>query len=150
MSKISDNNLVSIPLSSLKAGQRLEKRTAADGSVIYIAQGIGSVVSDGKVYVEAQTTFTDDTSTNVTIDRLAANRQYVYTQPLTRLIITAVDDNTLESEIRFTAGQNFRITLPNSVGIINQVTFTPGISYVVVIKNNLVVMSDYTTGDPEQ
>lgn len=147
MSKISDNNLVSIPLSSLKAGQRLEKRTAADGSVIYIAQGIGSVVSDGKVYVEAQTTFTDDTSTEVTIPSLLANRRYVYTQPLTSLTIEEVTDSPLESEIKFTAGADPVVTLPATVGLVNQIQFVAGARYIICIKNNVAVITNYSVGE---
>lgn len=147
MSEISDNNLIPIPLSNLKAGQRLEKRTAADGSTIYIAQGIGSFVSGGKVFVEAQTTFTDDTSTEVTLPLMAANRRYVYTQPLTRLDIEAIADSSLESEVRFIAGTNVVVTLPATVGLVNQMQFVAGLRYIICVKDNTAVITTYSVGE---
>lgn len=147
MSEINENNLIPVTLSNLKAGQRIEKRTAADGSIFYVVQGVGSFVSGGKVFVEAQTTFTDETSTTVTLDVMAANRRYVYTQPLTSLTVTAVEISTLESEIRFTAGTTITVELPSALGLIAPPIFTSGSSYIISVKDNVAVIANYTPGE---
>lgn len=147
MNNVNENNLIPVSVADLKAGQRLEKHTAADGSIFYVAQGVGSFVSGGKVFVEAQTTFTDDTSTSVVIDTLLANRRYVYTQPLTSLIVNHIETSNLESAIEFTAGENIQVMLPASLRMINSEEFNQGNSYYIAIRNNIAVMASYVDGE---
>lgn len=143
--EINENNLIPVTLSDLKAGQRVEKRTAADGSVFYVVHGVGSFVSGGKVFVEAQTTFTDDTSTTATI-RMKANRVYKFTQPLTRLVIESVENSVLESEILFTAGAGIRVTTSTAIGDVAMPVFTEGKSYFLSVKHGIIVGAEYTPG----
>lgn len=146
MSDINENNLTPITQIDLKAGQRLIKRTAADGSVIFIAGGVGSFVAGGKVFVEAQTSFTDNTSTTATID-IAANRRYVFTQPLTSLTIQSVEDGALESEVQFATGSSIQVVLPASLAIVTEENFQPNKHYIISIKNNIAAIASYTPGE---
>lgn len=145
MSEINENNLIPVTLSDLKAGQRVEKRTAADGSVFYVVHGVGSFVSGGKVFVEAQTTFTDDSSTTATV-QVKANRVYKFTQPLTQLNIESVENSVLESEILFTAGGSISVAVPSSVGVLVMPTFAENKSYCISVKHGIIVGAEYTPG----
>ena len=148
MSEINENNLIPVTLSDLKAGQRLEKHTASDGSVFYVVQGVGSFVSGGKVFVEAQTTIVDDTSTEPVIDILKANRRYVFTQPIKSLFISAVDNSTLESDIEFTVGDTDAVVqLPASLKMVNRAAFKRNESYIISVKNNIAVMAGYVSSE---
>lgn len=146
MSNINENNYTPVNQADLKAGQRLIKRTAADGSVIYLAGGVGSFVAGGKVFVEAQTSFTDDTSTEVVMS-VAGNRSYRYTQPLTSLTIESVENSPLESEIIFTAGDTITASIPASVGVVGILTILAYKSYVLSIKNNILTVAEYIPGE---
>lgn len=150
MSDINENNLIQVDAASLKAGQRLEKHTASDGSVFYVVQGVGSFVSGGKVFVEAQTTIVDDTRTEPVIDILKANRRYVFTQPITSLFISAVEDSALESDIEFTVGDtDANVTFPDTLKFINRAAFRRNESCVISVKNNLAVMAGFATSEQE-
>ena len=143
MSEINENNLIPVTLSDLKAGQRIEKRTAADGSVFYVVHGVGSFVAGGKVFVEAQTTFTDDTSTTATV-QMKANRVYKFTKPLTQLIIESVEDSVLESEVIFTAGSSIKVTVPESVAFVSTPSLVNNKRHILSIKNNTAVLVSYS------
>ena len=148
MSNINENNLIPVNTADLKAGQRLEKHTAEDGSVFYVVQGVGSFVSGGKVYVEAQTTIVDDTSTEPVIDILKANRRYVFTQPITSLFVSAVEDSNLESVIEFTVGDTDAVVqLPASLKMVNRAAFKRNESYIISVKNNIAVMAGYVPSE---
>ena len=148
MSEISENNLIPVALSDLKKGQRIAKRTAADGSVFFVVQGVGSFVSGGKVFVEAQTTIMDDTSTEPLIDILKANRRYVFTQPITQLTVNAIEDSSLESMIEFTVGNlDAVVQLPASLKMVNRAAFKRNESYIISVKNSIAVMAGYVPGE---
>lgn len=148
MSEINENNLIPVNATALKAGQRLEKHTASDGSVFYVVQGVGSFVSGGKVFVEAQTTITDNTSTEPVIDILKANRRYVFTQPITSLFVSAVEDSNLESVIEFTVGESdANVQLPASLKMVNRAAFKRNESYIISVKNNIAVMAGYVPSE---
>lgn len=145
MSNINENNYTPVTQSDLKAGQRLIKRTAADGSVIYLAGGVGSFVAGGKVFVEAQTSFTDYTSTEVVMS-VEGNRSYRYTQPLTSLTVEYIENSPLESEIIFTTGDEITASIPASVGVVGILTILANKSYVLSIKNNILTAAEYIPG----
>ena len=148
MSNINENNLIPVNPADLKPGQRLEKHTASDGSVFYVVQGVGSFVSGGKVFVEAQTTITDDTSTDAAIDILKANRRYVFTQPITSLSVNAIEDSNLESVIEFTVGESdANVQLPASLKMVNRASFKRNESYIISVKNNIAVMAGYVPSE---
>jgi hypothetical protein len=150
MSNINENNLIPVNPADLKTGQRLEKHTASDGSVFYVVQGVGSFVAGGKVFVEAQTTIVDDTSTEPVIDILKANRRYVFTQPITSLFVGAVENSTLESDIEFTVGDtDANVRFPASLKMVNSTAFKRNESYIISIKNNRAVMAGYAAGEQE-
>lgn len=145
MSNINENNLIPISVNSLKPGQRLEKYTAADGSVFFVTQGVGAFTSGGKVYVEAQTSFIDDTSTEVVMS-VKGNRSYKYTQPLASIAIESIENSPLESEIIFTTGNTFTASVPASIGVVGILTLLANKSYVLSIKNNILTAAEYTPG----
>ena len=148
MSNINENNLIPVNTADLKPGQRLEKHTASDGSVFYVVQGVGSFVSGGKVFVEAQTTIMDDTSTSPVIPVLKANRRYVFTQPLTSLFVSAVEDSNLESVIEFTVGDSDAVVqLPASLKMVNLAAFKKRESYIICVKSNIAVMAGYVPSE---
>lgn len=99
-------------------------------------------IADG---VAAQEIITDDTSTAVNIINLARNTRYVYTQPITSVNISAVEDSNFESEIQFTtADVGISLNVPDTLRFIGSRYIAGfGYKYIINIKNNIAVVARY-------
>ena len=142
---INSNNIIDVVDMSLATGQRAIMISTADGNIV-IPVGVGSFVAGGKVYVEAQKTVTD-IATEVT-RAVEDNTRYVYEYPLTALNITAVPQTNLESEVVFTAGAGFSLSMPADVNTIGELLsgdepFVQGKRYVIAMKNNEAIAYSY-------
>lgn len=82
-----------------------------------------------------QKVVTDTSNTTATVS-VSENTRYVYTQPLTSLTISSVEDSLLESEIDFTTGTSFSFTAtPLTTKWIDMApTWLPNTHYVISIK----------------
>ena len=89
-----------------------------------------------------QQVITDNTSTVATIS-MAANTRYVFTQPLTSLTISSVEDSNFESEVQFTTGTSITVNLPDTLKFVGYVGFEPEMNFIVNVKNNIAVVADY-------
>lgn len=143
---INSNNIVDVADITLAAGQRAIMISTADGNIV-IPVGVGSFVAGGKVFVEAQETVSDSSSTTVA-KAIEDNKRYVYTAPLATLDITAVPQTNLESEVVFTAGAGFSLSMPADVNTIGELLsgdepFVQGKRYVIALKNNEAIAYSY-------
>lgn len=96
--------------------------------------------------VAAQAVITDDTSTAISLDLLAKNTRYVYTNPITSIYVHNVENSNFESEIQCTlaAAPGFTVaTFPDNLMFIGGKTFVPGNNYIINIKNNIAVVVSY-------
>lgn len=142
---INSNNIVDVADITLAAGQRAIMISTSDGNIV-VPVGVGSFVAGGKVYVEAQKTVSDhSTSASSAIDD---NTRYVYTNPLTQLNISAIPQTNLESEVVFTAGADFSLSMPADINTIGALLagdepFVQGKRYVIALKNNEAIAYSY-------
>ena len=88
---------------------------------------------------------TDSASTDVTLS-LFGGTHYSFTQPLVGLTISSVENSHYESEIVFTGGSTFNIAWPLSLDVIDDPAFESNTSYVINIRDNMMVASEYTPG----
>lgn len=78
---------------------------------------------------------------------VTGGKRYKFTQPLTTLTVSSVENSANESEIIFTAGTGFDIALPESIDTIpEEPSFEDGKSYVINICNNMAVCAAYKPG----
>ena len=143
---INSNNIVDVADITLAAGQRAIMISTAEGNIV-IPVGVGSFVAGGKVFVEAQETVSDSSSTTVA-KAIEDNKRYVYTAPLATLDITAIPQTNLESEVVFTAGAGFSLSMPADVNTIGELLsgdepFVQGKRYVIAMKNNEAIAYSY-------
>jgi hypothetical protein len=136
---INQNNVIDVDDASLAAGQRAIMIETANGNVV-IPVGVGSFVAGGKVFVEAQSTITDENGTTVTIDLVKAHTRYELTNPVQTLTVSAIEDSNFESEIQFTAGASITVKLPADAKFIGNALFLPNTEYIIVIKNSTIVV----------
>lgn len=88
----------------------------------------------------------NSSSTTATLT-VAAGLRYVFNQPLTSLVVSKVENYAYESEIKFTAGTGFVISLPATLNTIpEEPSFEAGKSYIINIRNNCAVCAAYTPG----
>lgn len=87
----------------------------------------------------------DRTSTSATIT-VSAGCRYVFTQPLTSLTVSGVENYAFESELQFTAGDGATVSFPDTLGWMGEPSFAVGKSYIINIRNNIAVCSAYTPG----
>lgn len=144
---INSSNIIDVVDMSLATGQRAIMISTADGNIV-IPVGVGSFVAGGKIYVEAQETVSDSSSTTVVAKAIEDNKRYVYTAPLATLDITAVPQTNLESEVVFTAGAGFSLSMPADVNTIGELLsgdepFVQGKRYVIAMKNNEAIAYSY-------
>ena len=85
---------------------------------------------------------TDAISTFAVID-VYSNTRYVFTNPLTSLSVSYIEDSNFESEIQFTAGESIMVEFPSTLKFIGPVGFNAYKSYIVNIKNNIAVVASY-------
>lgn len=142
---------------SLVAGTNISLTPNADGNSIEVASNIATADANtsGLLSSTDWNTFyydkkpvqyvnTDTSSTTVTINSLVGNNRYVYTQPLTSLTITAVQDSNLESELQFTTDAGgCNASYPASLKWIGSNILDAGKSYIISIKNSIAVMGEY-------
>lgn len=143
---INSNNIINVADMLLATGQRAIMISTSEGNIV-IPVGVGSFVAGGKVYVEAQETALDSSSTTVA-KAIEDNKRYVYTAPLATLDITAVPQTNLESEVVFTAGAGFSLSMPADVNTIGELLsgdepFVQGKRYVIALKNNEAIAYSY-------
>lgn len=87
----------------------------------------------------AQTVVTNNTTTDANLE-IRSNTRYVFTQPLTRLHLTKIENSCFESEIVFTAGSNFSLSFAadgvKTIGDImgGREPFTAGFQYIISIR----------------
>ena len=88
---------------------------------------------------------TDDSSSDVTIAVLGGTH-YDFLQPLSGLTIASVQNSHNESEIQFTGGTAVDVDIPVSVSVIGEPSFEAGKSYIINIRDNMLVSAEYTPG----
>lgn len=135
---ISASNTIDVQDTTLVNGQRAIMISTATGNVV-IPVGVGSFVAGGKVFIEAQKTVTDNSSTAMELN-VADNTRYEF-GTLTSLTIDGVPQSGLSSVITFTAGAGFSLSLPVSVATIGEILagnepFIEGKRYVISCCNN--------------
>lgn len=139
---ISANNIIDVNDATLRTGQRAIKITTAEGDIV-IPVGVGSFVSGGVVFVEAQKVVTDSTSTTVNL-AVNDNTRYEFTLPITSLAITSVPSSGLESSVVFTAGAGFTMSVPEDVPTIGMLLagtdeFIAGKRYIISMRHGEMV-----------
>lgn len=90
-----------------------------------------------------QTVITDTTSTAPIIAKMEANTRYVFTEPLTSLTVSSVEDSNFESEIQFVSGNAITVSLPDGLRYAGYVEFKTNTNYIINIKNSIAVVVDY-------
>ena len=85
---------------------------------------------------------TDTSSTTAIID-VYGGTHYEFTQPLTGMTISSIQDSHYESEIVFTGGTALDVDLPASVYLVNSPTFSEGKNYIVSIRDNKLVAGEF-------
>ena len=105
----------------------------------------------GSQYVKQMVYVTDDVTTNATLN-FGGGTHLTFEQPLQGLTFASVEASHDESEIVFTAGTAFpedNPIIPISVSIIGDLNIEAGKSYVVNIRDSMLVASEYTPGVSE-
>lgn len=140
---------------SLVAGSGISLTANVDGNSVEVATNISNASTsttglltstdwntfNGKQ--EPQDVITYLTETSVTIATVEANTRYEFTQPLTALTLTAVDDSNLESELQFTTDAGgCTLTVPNTLKWIGSNTISASKEYIISIKNNVAVLGE--------
>jgi hypothetical protein len=87
----------------------------------------------------------NSSSTTATLT-VAAGLRYVFTKPLTSLVVSKVENYAYESEIVFTAGTGITVAFPETLGWIGEPSFEAGKSYIINIRNNVAVCAAYKPG----
>ena len=84
--------------------------------IVVIGDGInvqeGKISVDSTIYTPSKNIITDNTNTQVTISNVAANTDYIYTQPLSSLTLSAITNSQYPADIYFTTGNTFNFSAP--------------------------------------
>lgn len=105
---------------------------------------VSTLIANGGVEREV---ITDSSTTSAYIPVLSGGVQYRYTQDLTSLDIAGVENSPLESEIIFTLADGGTVTLPPTLGVIGEPAFDGGKSYIINVRDNLMVAGSFTEGE---
>lgn len=111
---------------------------------------VANILYGGKPAVDAvMKEIVDTSSTSVTLT-VSAGCRYVFTQAITSLTVSSVENYSFESEIKFTAGDGFQISLPATLDTIpEEPTFEAGKSYIINFRHNCAVCASYKPGVTE-
>lgn len=104
--------------------------------------------SGGGQYVKQMTYVTDSTTTNATLN-ISGGTHWTFEQPLVGLTFSGVENSHCESEVVFTGGTALNVDIPASVSVIGEPTFAAGKSYVINVRDNMLVAAEYTPGVTE-
>ena len=88
---------------------------------------------------------TGGTERDVTL-ALGGGTHWTFEQPLEGLTVSGVENSHYESEIVFTGGTALNVDIPASVSVVGAPTFEAGKSYVINVRDNILVASEYTPG----
>ena len=109
--------------------------------IVSIGDGLnvdsGKISVDPTIYSPSKSIITNSTSTSATISNVAANTDYMFTQPLTSLTLTAVEVSQYPTDIYFETGSNFTFSAPTVTEWYfsdNPPTFRPNTSYKIHIS----------------
>lgn len=91
---------------------------------------------------------TGGTGSDITM-ALTGGKQWTFEQPLEGLTFSSVANSHLESEVIFTGGTALNVDIPASVSVIGEPTFAAGKSYVINVRDNMLVAAEYTPGVTE-
>lgn len=139
---------------------------AATASISGLTTGVAQLRSD----VDANTSLLQETALQVTmLDQgkvplmvyvtggtgsditmaLTGGKQWTFEQPLEGLTFSSVANSSYESEVIFTGGTALNVDIPASVSVIGEPTFAAGKSYVINVRDNMLVAAEYTPGVTE-
>ena len=88
------------------------------------------------------------TESDVTM-ALTGGTHWTFDQPLTGLTFSSVENSHYESEVVFTGGTTLSVAYPASVSVIGDPTFEGGKSYVINVRDGILVAAEYTPGATE-
>ena len=114
---------------------RTRKGIVSIGTGLNVSEGNVSV--DTTLYTPSRAVITDSTSTAATLSNVAANTDYVFTQPLTSLTLTNAVTSQYSSDIYFTTGASFSFSAPTITEWFfsdNPPTFRANTSYKIHIS----------------
>ena len=99
----------------------------------------------GSQYVPLMVYVTGGTGSDITM-ALTGGTHWTFEQPLEGLTFSSVANSHLESEVIFTGGTALTVDIPASVSVIGEPTFAAGKSYVINVRDNMLVAAEYTPG----
>ena len=99
------------------------------------------VDGSGQLHADFSKDLIEDTSADIVIEQLVPATAYQYGE-LNSLTISSVEKSTVESTIEFTAGNNFKLDLPDTLQTIGDLTFIASIKYILAIYNNILIVGE--------
>lgn len=143
----------SLELSGVTINTRVGALELAGGTVdtrLNTLELSGETVDSRLLIVEADVqakapmlVYVTDTSSTTAIIDVYGGTHYEFTQPLTGMTISSIQDSHYESEIVFTGGTALVVDLPASVYLVNSPTFSEGKNYIVSIRDNKLVAGEF-------
>ncbi|MCI5778908.1 MAG: hypothetical protein MR051_03690 [Lentisphaeria bacterium] len=106
------------------AGPKGDKGDPGDPLMVYVTGGTGSDITMA----------------------LTGGTHWTFEQPLEGLTFSSVANSRYESEVIFTGGTALTVDIPASVSVIGEPTFAAGKSYVINVRDNMLVAAEYTPG----
>lgn len=91
---------------------------------------------------------TDGTTVDATV-ALTGGTHWTFEQPLVGLTFSGVENSHCESEVVFTGGTALNVDIPSGVSVVGEPTFEPGKSYIINVRDNMLVAAEYTPGVTE-
>ena len=112
----------------------------ADGRVSFEGDGNGGVTINGEPVVLVPST--DTTTTGANFEVLSGGTSYIYTQPLTSLVIDSIGSDC-RAEFAFTAGSSFDLALPIFTRRGGASTFSSGTFYRIAVDGEQISATEY-------
>ena len=91
---------------------------------------------------------TGGTGSDITME-ITGGKHWTFEQPLEGMTFSSVANSHLESEVIFTGGTALNVNIPASVSVIGEPTFAAGKSYVINVRDGILVAAEYTPGVTE-